>query len=511
MSVNHRGNMPENESADVAEILQKALALHRSANYKSAEQTYLQVLALQPGHFDALHLLGVLARQRGDPTMAIALIRRAIAQDSGQALAWCNLGAALQDLGESEAALAQYEHAILLRPDYALAHNNRGNALRKLGRLEEALQSYAAALQHQPDYAEAAYNRGTVLHRLERYEGALRSYEFALAKKPVYADAWCNHGSALHMLQHYEEALASFDQALHIDARHAGAWCNRGLAMQKLRRYQEALDCHDNALLQRPDYAEAHLFRGNILRLLQRPDEAMQAYRDALQFGADVEQVEFALAAMGDATVDAPALAPAAYVQKLFDQYADHFDEHLQDVLHYRTPDLLLAALQKAGISIGGDCVDLGCGTGLCGMLLRPLVRRLSGVDLSPKMLEKAAQRGIYHQLACLELSEYLSRHDAEFDLAVAADVLVYIGDLAALMQAVRHALRPGGVFAFSVEEGEDATYTLRASHRYAHSAAYLEQVAGDAGLSIKLLEQHVLREDQGVPVMGLLAVLVSA
>jgi predicted TPR repeat methyltransferase len=473
------------------------------------------VLQRQPHHFDALHLLGVAARQRGDPHGAIEFISQAIAVDPAQAAAYCNLGAALQDIGDSAAALIEFERALALRPGYALAHNNRGNALRNLARYAEALQSYQDALRHQADYAEAAYNCGTVLHRLDRHDDAVESYDWALRVKPGYADAWCNRGSALHMLQRYDAAMDSFAEALRLDPNHASALCNRGLALHKLGRDAEAMQDYRAAIALRPAYADAHFFLGNVLRQLQRLEEAGASYRRALDCGADAEAVNFALAALGEVVDDAvddaagglPPSAPAAYVKNLFDAYADHFDVHLVDVLQYQTPQCMLEAVRKAGIDAGA-CVDLGCGTGLCGVLLRPLAKTLAGVDLSPKMLARARQRGIYDSLECAELCVFLAQREQAFDLAVAADVLVYIGDLAPLMLAAKRALRPGGAFVFSVEECTDVPYTLRASQRYAHSSAYVQDVAAQAGMGVRSIERHVLREERGVAIVGLIVVL---
>jgi predicted TPR repeat methyltransferase len=151
------------------------------------------------------------------------------------------------------------------------------------------------------------------------------------------------------------------------------------------------------------------------------------------------------------------------------------------------------------------DVLDLGCGTGLCGPLLRPVARRLTGVDLSPGMLDKARERGLYTELECVELTEYLSRRHAEFDLIVAADVFVYVGDLAPVFSAVRRTLRDGGRFAFSVEAAEVREFELSSTRRYRHSRAYVERLAAESGFVIDEIETCVLRRNNGTDVSGLL------
>ncbi len=497
--------MPD-AAADLAAILQQALALHKRGALTEAEQRYRALLELAPQHFDALHLLGVLARQRGQAQLAVGLIERALAVDVRQAIAWCNLGTAWQDLGAADRALAAFDRALALDPAYALAHNNRGNACRNLGWHDEALACYEAALRAKPDYADAAFSRGTVLHQMERYDEALAAYEAGLKLRPD-ADGWSNRGSVLYALGEFEEALQSMERATRLDPKHASAWCNRGMTLQKLERFDDALASYDHALELRPKHAEGWLYRGNVLRLLGRTDEAILSYRRARTHGADAEQVAYFLAALGEG--EAPVASPASYVKNLFDRYAGHFDAHLVDVLHYRTPQLLLGVLQQAGVAVGGDCVDLGCGTGLAGRLLRPQVKTLHGVDLSQAMLDRAAASGIYDGLACEDITAYLARHGGAFDLAVAADVLVYLGDLAPLMHAAHLALRAGGTFAFSVEESTEDIYVLQRSHRYAHARSYVERVAREVGFAVKHVERCVLREDEGVAVGGLVVVLV--
>jgi predicted TPR repeat methyltransferase len=495
--------------APVGATLEQALALHRQGQFKLAEALYRQVLQQQPRHFDALHLLGVLAKQEGRPQVAIELIAHAIAVDPTQAVAYCNMGAALQELNRPEEALNHYDCALKIKPDYALALNNRGNALRNLGRLDEALLGYEQALRVNPDYAEALYNRGTALHKLQRFQEALASYQQAMRIKPDYADAFCNCGIALQKLRRYPEALASYERALQIDPLHVDAYCNQGTVLQRLRRYDEALVSYDRALQLKPDFTDAHLYRGNTLRALMRIEEAVDSYRSALEHGGDPEHIHYALAALGEGA--APSASPAEYVKNLFDNYADHFDRHLLDVLHYQTPGLLVEVIRRCGVVGECDSVDLGCGTGLCGPLLRPLSHTLSGVDLSPNMLEKARQRKLYDQLACGELTEFLLQKMDCYDLAVAADVLVYIGDLFPVFHAVRSALRAGGVFGFSVEESEEKDFALCSSHRFAHSAAYVKRLAHETGFVVEKMEKGVIRFDGGVGINGYLVVLTCS
>ncbi|CAN7685982.1 tetratricopeptide repeat protein [Pseudoduganella sp. LjRoot289] len=497
-------------SHNTSQLLQQAVALHQRGDLSQAEALYAEVLRREPENFDALHLMGVLARQGGAPAAAVELIGRAIAVAPDKAIAHCNLGAALQDAGRHGDALASYERALALQPAYAMALANRGNALRKLGCLDDALASYDAALALQPAYAEALGNRGIALHQLGRRAEALDSFGRSLTLNPNLAESYCGAAVTLQSMGRHEEATEAYRNAIEANPDYAEAWSSYGTLLQRVGDYQGALDCHDHALKLRPGSAPAHLHRANALRALRRNNEAVAAYRDALACGADAASVAYQLAALG--VGEAPAMPPQQYVAALFDQYADDFDHHLQNVLQYRAPQLLLAALDQAGLLMREmDVLDLGCGTGLCGPLLRPYARSLAGVDLSPQMLEQARRRGVYDELACADIAEHLQTLTAPCGLLVAADVLVYLGDLQPVFRAARRALQGGGAFAFTVEAADGAhkavDYALRPSGRYAHSQAYLEALAQAHGFQVRSIAAHALRKDDGQDVTGLISV----
>lgn len=497
--------MNESTSTLEASFLQQAVELHQQGRLQPAQALYRQVLELNPRQFDALHLLGVLARQQGDAAQAIALISQAIDIDGQQAKAHANLGVALMDAGRTQDALASYERAVALLPAYAMAWSNRGNALRKLGRPDEALQSYQRAIEIQPDYAEAHCNRAIVLQDQARYLEALGAAEDALNIKDRNADAWFARGNALHCLRQLPDAVESFDRAIHLRPQWAEAYSAQGSSLFRLGEFEAALDSYDHALQLKPDHALAHYHRGNALRAMERNDEAIAAYRAALAHGDNPETIAFALASLG--VGETPAVLPAEYVRSLFDQYANHFDEHLVNVLDYQTPAYLDALIRRSAHKADGlDTLDLGCGTGLFGPYLRAYSRSLTGVDLSRQMLEKAAERHLYDTLACDDLAAYLDQRHAAWDLAVAADVFVYIGDLAPVFSRVSKALRPGGRFCFSVEaagEGQTADFALRASNRYAHTRAYLERLAAATGFEVLAAESLAARQENGAAIAG--------
>jgi predicted TPR repeat methyltransferase len=259
----------------------------------------------------------------------------------------------------------------------------------------------------------------------------------------------------------------------------------------------------------RPDWPRAWFMRGEIARALNQPEDAKAAFRKAL----DLDPEDACGAGLALALLDpsaAPSQAPANFLRGLFDQYAVRFDDALVAKLGYQAPALLRALIDGHAGGGFGHVVDLGCGTGLSGEPLRPIARRLTGIDLSPGMLARARDRGCYDALIEGDLVESLNAMKAgSVDLAVAADVLVYLGDLSALFAATARALAPDGLFAFSVERLEgDGDYRLTESRRFAHGADYLQSLAAAQGFAMVAFETASTRRDRDQPVPGYLALL---
>jgi len=268
-------------------LFNEGLACHQKGLLAPAKAIYEQVLENQPTHFDALHLLGVIAAQTGHYLLAVTLMDKAIALDGQSAMAHNSRGNVLKELKRLDEALASYGRAIQLAAGYAEAYNNRGTVLQELARLDEALASYERAIQLKTDYAEAYYNRGNTLQALRRFDAALASHEQAIKLKAGYVEAYNNRGNALQSLQRFEAALASFEQAIQLKADYAEAYHNRGNALQALQRFDAALASYEQAIQLKTDYAEAHNNRGIALQSLQRFEAAVGSYDLAIQFKAD--------------------------------------------------------------------------------------------------------------------------------------------------------------------------------------------------------------------------------
>jgi protein O-GlcNAc transferase len=188
------------ELAGVPARFQRALALHQEGQLDRAQVLYDDILRIQPRHFDATHLSGLVASQSKNPRRAVELFERAIDIDRSNAALFCNMGSAFCELRQLEAALACYERAIALKADFAEALSNRGNVLKELKLWREALSSYAQAIAVNPNNAATYSNRGGLLLELGQLEAALADCDRALAIDPTLPEAHANRTQVLREL-----------------------------------------------------------------------------------------------------------------------------------------------------------------------------------------------------------------------------------------------------------------------------------------------------------------------
>lgn len=357
------------------------------------------------------------------------------------------------------------------------------------------------------EQARDFFLRGVAHYEADELAQAEREFAASLALWPGRASTLTNLGAVRLQLGRAEEAAALLAEALQQEPQNVEALRHHAAALAELGQAESALTVIERALRLQPLPA-AWTLRGSILRTLGRTDEAAQSYRAAAEAGGDTQLNRFFLAAVTGQ--DAPPAAPAEYVQALFDGYAQEFEGHLVDVLKYRAPQILVQGLPEAARF--ESALDLGCGTGLCGPLLRPLARRLDGVDLSARMVERARATGAYDEVVQGDATEFLRGTSRRYDLVLAADVFVYIGALGEVFAAAARVIPAGGHFCFCVELAPgDADLVLRPTMRYAHGAASIRKLARECGFEIAAMAEYPVREDQAVPIGGLFAWLVRA
>lgn len=281
---------------------------------------------------------------------------------------------------------------------------------------------------------------------------------------------------------------------------------------------QACVEILDQTLAQAYHFTAAWHLYGLAQEALGHREEAATAWRQCLDldpndhFGARLDLARIGAMAAEDATSE-------NFSGTLFDAYAERFDSHLTQALHYTAPTLLKAALaaacDNAVRAFRFDTVlDLGCGTGLMGEAVRQEAGLLAGCDVSPRMIERARAKlrsdggPLYDKLAVAGLTAFLSsRPDASADLVLAADVFVYLGELRPAFAQTARVLKRGGLFAFTVQSHDGEGVVVGVDRRFAHGEVWLRQRLGEAGMSVVSLEPASTRQDRDVAVPGLLVV----
>lgn len=270
-----------------------------------------------------------------------------------------------------------------------------------------------------------------------------------------------------------------------------------------------AADMFEQALERAPDWPAALFALADAHARLGVREAAVAAFQKTLaadpqdSFGAGAR-----LALLG--ATETPACLPRAYVTRLFDEYAPRFERHLVGALAYRGPAVIMEALDAVAPGRRfASGLDLGCGSGLMGVAIRPRVERVEGVDLSPAMVAKARESGCYDAVEAGDAVERLANAPPRgFDLILAADALCYLGDLAPVFAVAARALAPGGLFVFTAETCDGDGFRLLPGLRFAHAQAYVEAAVAVAGLRPALIRRASARREADVAAPGLVAAL---
>ena len=344
--------------------------------------------------------------------------------------------------------------------------NIRGNRYANLGQLDTAVSYYKKSLAIKPDYAEAHYNLGFSLHRLGQLDAAVRSYKKVVAIKPDYAEA--HNNKILSVIYLFTKG-----------------------------QIPDAIDILEALIKDNPNDALLFNMIGGCYVSQGQPDMAIKCYQKALTIKPDYSVPQHMFNALTGNTSKEP---PKEYVKNLFDDYAERFDDSLTKQLGYKLPFLMKELILKLDSKrkTFEKVIDLGCGTGLTGIELRDISNNLTGIDNSSNMVAKTRELDVYDRLIVGDIVDILNSSKEKYDLFIALDVFIYIGELTKMFKTVRQCCNKNALFIFSIEAQEEDGYSLLKSARYSHSESYILKTASFAFKVIYSQKVNLRKEKEG-------------
>lgn len=498
---------------------------------KDAQSCLEQALALNPGEPSLALYLANIYKRRNLLDQAESVLLNLIKNYPDSSLVYNNLGGIYYSQQRFKAAQVAYQQAIVLCPDYMDAYYNLGLAFSKDNEPIAAMNAYRQLILAIPTHAAARFQLGCLMMQQADYVSAAEQFLQILEIEVHHVETWINLATCYLRLGRWVEAKQLYLQVLKV-ADDEQALFNLGVIhrllgethsaisyYQRLCRAQQAKQKNSNQEKSQKHLTDSAIPNVDVhynlaLAYLDMNDRqsALTHLQEVLRIEPDHQVVRYMLQVM--TTPDSVNHSAPQFVQSLFDGYAQHYDAHMQKTLHYQVPELLhRMVVEIQNEHVYQTILDLGCGTGLCGEWLRPMARTLIGVDLSSAMLAQAASKNKYDELIHDELIAFLKTKVSGclFDGVIAADVLVYFGDLSMLFELISQVLQPGGWFVFSTEISTKKDYQITTSARFSHHEQYIKGLATQNGLVLKQQKAVNLRKQAQINMRGHVYLLEKA
>ncbi len=377
--------------------------------------------------------------------------------------------------------------------------------------LNAAENAFLTVLSLDAAHADARTNLGVIALRRGQPQQAITYFSEALGFDETHENARNNLAATFIHHNRFENARTHYAILIKDHPNNPEYHYNAGVADMALGHLNEARAQFKSVLTQNPNHAPSLTNLASIASRLNQTASAVRYLKRATKANPNDKSSAFMLDALTQS--HAKHEASPEYAKNLFDNYALHYEKHMQDTLSYSVPHHIAQHLhqilpsttlttQDTPLQVD-RALDLGCGTGLSGIILRELSHHLTGVDLSSKMLEEARQKSIYDALYESDMIMFLNKLHAAFSLIVAADVLPYLGELDTLFKAIQKNMAPSGLFLFTTEISDTSEWTLQKTARFAHHPDYIISLAKQYQFNILEQKTFVARQqdDEGLKV----------
>lgn len=535
---------------DIQEKINLAYKSLSTNNLEQAKKQCLEIIKLSKDEFEAYNILSFIYNKNGEYHKAIKNLQTAIKLSPKNHIFHNNISNIYKNFGDFDNALVHLNQALELSPNYAEAYNNMGNIYYKQEQTIKAITFFEKALRIHPHYFAAHYNLANALVKEDRFTKAITHYKEALKLQPNNFEVKQNLALAYVEEGEYEDAIPLLKfvieyypyQYPELYIHLAEAYIDTGKIKFAIPILKKAIE-----LLPKTDFLHHNLaicyLRTKLL------DSSLKEFKLALKLNPNNQTAKHMIIALEQKQT--PDNSPEEYVINLFDQYANYYTEHMKQTLKYKAPELMR---QIAGKFINASSkakkvLDLGCGTGLCGIYFSDLANVMVGVDLSKNMLLTAKQLKAYDILVQQNISTAIPGENLNyFDFILAADVFTYNGNLETIFQKCKSSLTKEGKFIFTIEklttspsllekinnkicnkmnnkviknetinnieekkdEKENNNYKLQKTGRFAHSPEYISKLAKQCGFKISYNKDIMLRKEDHKPIDGMLYLLES-
>jgi len=457
-------------------------------------RTYQNDVKLDPSDARAHHHLAMYYSRCNDYPMAVNHFEAALSAAPDFIDAHYHAGILFFKHEKWEKAQAQFLSVLRLDEKHIYAHFYSGALLLQVDKLNEAEQHFQFVLAINPDHAPALVNLGVLELKREAGQIAISYFTQALVLDSKNLEARRNLAATFMHYDRFENALVHYDELQKINALEIEDLYNMGVANAALGQLSTAIDYYQQVIAQHDTHSSAlNNLAAIYIRLGQR-SEAIALLQRALQ----VNQGDSASQFMFDVLTNNKKNPAASheYVRHLFNNYALYYEQHLQKILRYSLPEQSLEILRSLHVQKFQHVLDLGCGTGLSGILLRNHSIQMTGVDLSHKMLMQARSKNVYDCLIEKDIISFLRDDPHHYDLIQALDVLPYFGELEELFDAIVPRMTENGLLVLSAEISEKLPWVIQDSMRFCHSSGYIQLLLTTLGLQLLHQSQGVARKE---------------
>ncbi len=482
-------------------LVAKALYLQATGQLSCAKETLLNQLNITPKQANARILLADLYYQNKEYEQAIYHYTEATKEKHRHAHPYFNCALAYCQLQNFDQANNELLKVINIDPNHVSALNQLGEISLTQKKYKQACDFFSRALLINNNLAETWHSLALSEFFLQQYQNAIDSFNQCLDIKPQHPTANQECANAYVKLNKFNDAIRHYYRQIEIKPCN-DTFYNLAVCFMYQEKTNDAIEYFNKALKTAHNPTQSNLNLGSLYLKINNLKKAQLHYEAALSVDPENKEAQHILSAITQQNT--ANRAPSRYISSLFDQYANHYDQHLTQHLNYQTHQLIFDFFNaeehdKKSLSI----LELGCGTGLCGELISPYANSLIGVDLSQRMLNIAAKKNIYNKLIKADIFD-LSNLEDQFNWLIAADVFPYCGDLLPLLMSCKNKLTPSGSLLFSVESTHlKRDYYLQTSIRYAHSYQYLENTIKQSGFTSFSIHEVTLRHQYKKPVKG--------